>query len=419
MNRMSTSNGMPHSYRVTDVRVPKSLVGKTDIFGGQHDGDYLRGDLVIAEGTAQRLEPSQQTTQPRLILPRFTEAHVHLDKCHCVDRLPSVGGDLRAAINAQYQDKANWTEGDLRHRAARGLKELITSGCKTIRSHVDWTHDDEARNAPLAWHVLSELAQDYSDQVDLQLAPLVSLCDLRDPESARLLGREVARAGGALGSFVLDQPERREGIRAAFDIATRHGCAVDFHVDEGLAPDLNGLSLIAETALEVGFEGPILCGHACSLMNNTGDTLRHTLDLIARAGISVVTLPTTNLYLQGRTDGTPDRRGITRMRELQEAGVNTLVGTDNVRDAFCPIGRHDPRHALSIAVLSAHLDPPLAKLWPMITTNAARALGSDPVFVDGASSRDLLVCQAASSSEALTGEASVSPLASIQHPSLS
>lgn len=418
MNKVSTPAHRPRSHCVTDVRIPKCLVARPESFGGTDDGPYLRGDLVVADGIAQRLEPAQKTALPRLILPRFTEAHVHLDKCHCVDRLPSVGGDLRAAIDAQFQDKANWTEDDLRTRATRGLQELIASGCQKARSHVDWTHGDDARKAPLAWHVLSELAEEYSDQIDLQLAPLVSLYDLHDPATARLLGQELARNGGALGSFVLDQPERMAGIQAAFDIAAHYGCGLDFHVDEGLAPGLDGLSLIAQTALDRGFAGPVLCGHACSLMNCSGDRLAPTLDLIARADISVASLPTTNLYLQGRADGTPDRRGVTRIRELRAAGVNVVVGTDNVRDAFCPVGRHDPRNSLSVAILSAHLDPPLADLWPMITTNAARALGRDPGFVDGAGVEDLLLSDAPSSSEALTADAPMQPLQNLQHESI-
>jgi cytosine deaminase len=55
------------------------------------------------------------------------------------------------------------------------------------------------------------------------------------------------------------------GLRNVFALADRYGLALDFHVDEGLDPALDGLELIADIAAEMRFEGPVLCGHACSL----------------------------------------------------------------------------------------------------------------------------------------------------------
>jgi diadenosine tetraphosphatase ApaH/serine/threonine PP2A family protein phosphatase len=114
-------------------------------------------------------------------------------------------------------------------------------------------------------------------------------------------------------------------------------------VDEGLDPALDGLELIADVAADMRFEGPVLCGHACSLASRNDDDVARIADKLADRGIAVAALPATNLYLQGRNAGTPDRRGITRLHELAARGVKIVIGTDNVRDAFCPVGRHDPR----------------------------------------------------------------------------
>ena len=62
-------------------------------------------------------------------------------------------------------------------------------------------------------------------------------------------------------------------MRAIFKAAEAHGLALDFHVDEGLADGLDGLGMIADLVIETGFEGPVLCGHCCSLMNVEGDAL--------------------------------------------------------------------------------------------------------------------------------------------------
>ncbi len=395
---------VPSDQMLKDVSVPISMLAQPDRFGGQLCQDCLQGDLIIRKGKILGMNQSNLQTQAQyLVMPKLTECHVHLDKCHSISRMTGSGGDLRAAIDAQAADRAAWTADDIRNRAKRGLMELIASGCDVVRSHVDWTHGEEAFEPPLAWQVLNTLGQDYKDEVTLQVAPLMGIADLANHDIAKVTAALVAKTSGVLGAFVLDQPSRRQGIENAFRMADQFGLALDFHVDEGLAEGLNGLEMIADAAIACGFEGPVLCGHACSMANLNRSALTGLIDKIARAGLTVAALPTTNLYLQGRVDGTPDRRGITRMREVGAVGVPLAVGTDNVRDAFCPLGKHDPRQSLAMAVLAAHLDPPFGDHLPMITTNARQALGLAPTFVDGAAIGDLLLFDATSTSDILSG----------------
>lgn len=405
---------VPSDQILRDVLVPTSMLAEPDRFGGHKHHDCLRGDLIVRQGKVLGLRRSEAQGKARhLVMPKLTECHVHLDKCHSISRMQGVGGDLRAAIDAQASDRATWTAEDIRHRAARGVQELIGSGCRVVRSHVDWTHGAEAFVPPLAWHVLNELAQETVGQIFLQTCPLTGIDDLADLDIANSIARLVAGTSGVLGAFVLDQPHRHQGIKNAFRVAEKHGLALDFHVDEGLAEGLNGLEMIADAAIETGFQGPVLCGHACSMANLEGDALSRTIDKIAKAGIAIAALPTTNLYLQGRTIGTPDRRGITRMRELHAANVPVVVGTDNVCDAFCPLGQHDPCQSLALAVLAAHLDPPFGDYLPMITTNADQALGLAPAYVDAAAIGDLLLFDATSTSDLLSGASRPVPLSDV------
>ncbi len=389
---------------IENVLVPSSMIAKPEEFGGVQVADCMRGDLIIRKGHAVALHPSaRQTEASGLVMPRLTECHVHLDKCHTISRMDRVGGDLSAAIDAQRRDRIHWTADDLRQRAERGLKELMASGCGTVRSHFDWSSDPENWSPPLAWSVLRELAADFQENIHLQVAALLNTTDLTEQAKANAIGREIAGGNGVLGLFVLDQPDRRAAIKVAVQLAEKHGLALDFHVDEGLHHSLDGLEIIADTLIATGFQGPVLCGHACSLMNLTDDRLHKLLDKTARAGFTIASLPTSNLYLQGRASGTPDRRGITRIAELQGTNVPVVVGTDNVRDAFCPLGRHDPRKSLELAALTAHLDPPFGDLLPMITTTAEQALGLPPTTVDGAAIENLVIFDSASTSDWLTG----------------
>ncbi|AVL54029.1 cytosine deaminase [Roseobacter denitrificans] len=393
-----------------DILVPLSLLRDPATFGGRTEGDCLRGDLTVKGGRAMGLTPVAPSQTPRILMPALVEAHCHLDKCHSIDRMKGIGGDLSAAIAAQTTDKQHWTADDLRHRMTRGLRELAAAGCALTRSHIDWGTEPAP---PLAWSVLQEAATGFPDMT-VQMAALTSISQLADREFCFAVASHIARhRAGVLGAFVLhhDQSDVNDGLAHVFAAADRFGLALDFHVDEGLGP-YNGLEAICDAALASRFEGPILCGHAVSLIEHDTKTRDRIIDKLLRANISVCALPTTNLYLQGRRYGTPRQRGLTCLRELDAAGVPIVIASDNVADAFCPVGQHDPRAALHLACLAAHLDPPMGDWLPAITLNAARALGQDPVHMDTTPISQLRLCTAASTAELL---ATRNPLLPLHH----
>ena len=388
--------------KLENVLVPTKLLQDKAGSGVAARQSSVQVDLVLDPGHPLRIAPTQhKKPADYVVLPKLTEPHVHLDKCHTVDRIPNVGGDLLAAIAAQGADRDRWTETDIRTRAERGLHELIAAGCKTVRTHVDWSYGPDAQTPPLSWHVLTDLAQDYRAQVNLQVSPLVSIDTWADQTTAKAITKTVATKSTVIGAFVLGQPERHEGIQNAFHCAADHGLMLDFHVDEGLDPDLDGLESITRTAAATSFDRPILCGHACALATKSKTGLDRLIADLQDTSITIAALPSTNLYLQGRNTGTPTARGLTTIKELRSAGIPVILGTDNVRDAFCPIGRHNPMKTLADAILAAHLDPPLEDHLPMITDDAARALGEKPITLDQANPDDLIAFKAASLSQVL------------------
>ncbi|WP_299413114.1 amidohydrolase family protein [uncultured Sulfitobacter sp.] len=388
--------------------MPKTLLRDPAAFGGHKQGDLLIGAPVIRSGKLTGLDTVASSQPAPIVIPPLTEPHCHLDKCYTIGRLGPVAGDLATAIAAQYNDKVNWTAQDIRARASRGLSEAQEAGVTTLRSHVDW---GDGILPPLSWHILREIAQE-TPQVTLQLSPLTGVDRMADRAFTAQLAQAAAQAKGALGAFVQNHTHMHDGIRMMFEAAQKHALPLDFHVDEGLA-DLNGLEMVADLALETGFDGPILCGHAVSLMNRDEGAFARIADKLARAGITVCALPTTNLYLQDRRTGTPDRRGITRLRELRAAGVSVLVGSDNVADAFCPMGQFDPMAALHLAALAAHLDPPMAHWLDMITTDARRALGFDPQYIEDTPLDHLLISVATDCEALVAGRNPLRPMQSL------
>lgn len=386
---------------MTDILLPLSLMRHPDRFGGVVEGDCLRGAPVIRNGRLSGLE-SPLGGKACMVIPGLVEPHCHLDKCHTVHRLGSVGGDLSQAIDRQRADKVSWTEEDIRARAHRGIAEARDNGCRALRSHVDW---GDAAQPPLAWSVLRDCADETPH---LQLAALTSVTQWSDADFAEAVGKSVAASKSVLGAFVFGQQGYEEGVASVFKTAQKHDLMLDFHVDEGLGA-LNGLEAIADTAIATGFDRPILCGHAVSLMDRSESDLNRIIDKLLAARITICTLPATNLYLQDRNPGTPDRRGITRVRELHRDGVPVVAGSDNVADAFCPLGAHDPMAALALASVAAHLDPPMGQWLPAITIHAEAAMGLEPTYPDNARLDELLTCSVSNTADLVSRRAPLRP----------
>lgn len=330
------------------------------------------------------------------ILPLPVEPHVHLDKAFTASRTRATVPGLFGAIAAMEEDKRHWSADDLRSRMQAAMEEAWAAGVRAIRSHVDWP----GPLAPLAWGVMAEVAADWADRLPLQRSSLTGLDDLADPAVAEAIAARVARDGSVLGAFIYRHDAIAERVATLFDLAERHDLRLDFHVDEGLDADARGLdAIIAETGRR-GMGGRVLCGHACSLSIRDGDDLRRTAAAAARAGIAITIQPTANLYLQDMDHGRmPRLRGLAPAQELRAAGVEVMLGTDNVRDPFVPFGVHDPLETLRLAWIAGHLAP---EDWVGAVTDApARALGLPPGRIAAGEAADFLILPAPTLAEAL------------------
>ena len=106
------------------------------------------------------------------------------------------------------------------------------------------------------------------------------------------------------------------------------------------------------------------------------------IELLSEAEISIVTLPATDLYLGGRKDEKRQRRGLTPVRALLNAGVNVAYSSNNVRNAFTPFGKAD---MLVVGNMLAHViqfgtSEDQATVLDMGTKNAARAIGIEEQY---------------------------------------
>jgi cytosine deaminase len=147
-------------------------------------------------------------------------------------------------------------------------------------------------------------------------------------------------------------------------------------------------------AVKAGMEGRITASHCVSLGMQPPDVQTAVAHEVADAGISVVTLPQTNLFLQGRGEARATPRGLTAIHALGEAGALLAAGGDNVQDPFNLVGRSDPLETAALLVAAGHVLPDEA--YEMVSNGGRRALGLDPVRMRVGDPADLVAIDAPS-----------------------
>jgi cytosine deaminase len=180
--------------------------------------------------------------------------------------------------------------------------------------------------------------------------------DLAESPALARLERAVDAGADLLGASLNSSADPTGALAALLDLAERVELPVDIHLDEHLQPEKMLASLVADEVIARGLQGRVTLSHLCVLAALDANAAAALIGKLARAEITVVALPETNLFLQERGERSPLRRGVTLVRELLAAGVKVRLGTDNIRDWFFPFGDGDMLETARMAAIASHLD---------------------------------------------------------------
>jgi cytosine/creatinine deaminase len=185
--------------------------------------------------------------------------------------------------------------------------------------------------------------------------------------------------------------------------AAAHGLDLDFHVDESDSPAAVTLERIADAAIRNRFKGRLVAGHCCSLALQPDADRRRVIDRLGEAGMTIVSLPMCNMYLQDRSAGrTPRWRGIAPLHELDAAGIPTLVASDNTRDPFYAYGDLDMLEVFREATRIAHFDHSERPWARLLGPAPAAVMGIDGGIIREGGPADLVLLGARTWNEALS-----------------
>ena len=378
MSFHSPSLPVADRYALTNATLPAVTV---DGFEAPQKEGLVAADIVIANGIIEAILPSgtapadlpAANLDEGMVWPCFADMHTHLDKGHIWPRSPNPTGDFMGALSSVRADReAHWNAADVRARMEFALKCAYAHGTKLIRTHLD----SLAPQHRISFEVFSEVRDAWAGKIDLQAVALFPFDEIDNEAFFKDLVEVVVAHKGLLGGVTRMEGALDNGLDLLFRTAADNGLDIDLHVDETQEKEVLTLKSIAEAKLRNRFEGAVTVGHCCSLTRQDADVAKYTIDKVAEAGISVVSLPMCNMYLQDREPGrTPHYRGVTMLKELAAAGVATAVSSDNTRDPFYAYGDLDAVEVFREAVRILHLDHPLDDAARVVTRSPAEILG--------------------------------------------
>ena len=351
---------MLDNARLDDGRTVRILVNPDGVIT-----DIVNAEVVVDAAHTHDVEG-------RLVLGAMADPHAHVDKAYTADVAPNPRGDLHGAIQAWISAEAAgvFTHEDMVARIRRSFRQSLTHGCLSVRSHLN------VGGRVGITHLLAalEAAAEFNDVMDIQFVAMSHNPTVGPGSEDNVAAMAAAVDAGVhvIGGCPHLEVDPSGAVAAALTRARDAGRPIDLHTDETLDPSVLTLEILARETSRRELTG-VTASHCVSLGMCDPSTQARVADLVAQAGVGVVALPQTNLYLQGRDTPTGTPRGLTAIAALRRAGATVAAGADNVQDPFNLVGRNDPFETAALMVMAGHLLPHEA--YETVSSSARAVMG--------------------------------------------
>jgi cytosine deaminase len=338
---------------------------------GIEDGRIGRIDRRIEDRAAREIE-----ARGRLLSPPFIESHVHLDTTLTAgDPRWNESGTLFEGIQIWSQRKRDLTHADVVRRATELLRWQAAQGVLYVRTHADVT-DPEFTGLK----ALLEVREKVRGWMDVQIVAFPQEGMLSYPRGVELMEEALGLGADLVGGIPHYEHTREmgvESVKESFRLAEKHDKMVDIHCDETDDPHSRFLEVMAAEAIRTGMGSRVTASHTTAFGSYDNAYAFKLMGFLTKANINFVANPLINITLQGRYDTYPKRRGITRVKELWQSGLNVSLGYDDIMDPWYPLGTGGMLQPAHMAVHACHMTSrkEVTACFDMVTENAARTLG--------------------------------------------
>lgn len=351
-----------------------------------------------------------------LVSPPYVEPHIHLDYVFTAqkDNFQNKTATLFEGIQCWSEAKSSLTISEIKSRALKALKQQILYGVQYVRTHIDITDPNFT-----ALKALLEIKEELKNIVTIQIVafPQEGIYSYKNGdkllEEALKMGADCV---GGIPHYELARELGEKSIHKIVELATKYNKLIDVHCDETDDSQSRFLELLNALVYLEGIGKYTTASHTCSFGSADNSYAFRLMQQLKKSNINFVSCPTENIYLQGRQDTYPKRRGLTRVKELYRAGINVCFAQDSILDPWYPLGNGNLMnildHGIHISQLMTTND--INNALDLITINGAKALNIDDSYgIKCGNNANFIVLDAKNEFDAICNRASV--IASIRN----
>ncbi|EZI27829.1 MULTISPECIES: cytosine deaminase [Pseudomonas] len=350
------------------------LRGKNGLFRIELDEAHIAA-IIPQTDVLQTIDATDLDAGQNLVTAPFVEPHIHLDAALTAGEPKwNMSGTLFEGIERWAERKALVTHEDTKVRARKTIDMLVDNGIQHVRTHVDITDPSLA-----ALKSMLEVREETRHLIDLQIVAFPQEGIESFKNGRALMTEAVAMGADVVGGIPHFENTREQGessVKFLMDLAERTGCLVDVHCDETDDPQSRFLEVLAEEARVRDMGERVTASHTVAMGSYDNAYCYKLFRLLKRSRINFISCPTESIHLQGRFDGYPKRRGLTRVAEIDRAGMNICFGQDSIVDPWYPLGNGNILRILEAGLHICHMlgYEDLKRSLDLITDNSAKTL---------------------------------------------
>lgn len=373
-------------------------------------------DIAIEAGKIAAIAPQIDATAQleldlngKLVSPPFVESHVHLDSALTAGQPRwNESGTLFEGIEIWRERKQNLSLEDVKTRATETLKQQAMQGVLYVRSHADVSEENL-----VALQALLEVREAVKDWMTLQVVAFPQDGIYGSPQNERLIETALEMEADVIGGIPHYELTREDGVKSVhriFELAQQYDRLIDIHCDEIDDDNSRFLEVVAACAIRSGMGSRVTASHTTAFGSYNNAYAYKLLGFLRRTQINFIVNPLINITLQGRNDTYPKRRGLTRVKELWQQGMNISLGHDCVQDCWYPLGTGN---MLDVAFMLVHVAQMTGRVeidacYDMITWHGAKTLNlTEQYGVEVGKPANLIVLDAANRYDAIRRRATV------------